>query len=177
MEVFRMRSTFIVSLILLVSAWAFAQQNTPSAPDQSQAPGQSQMQSQPGTTPDQANSPAAPSASEAAAPDVVEGCLGGSNPNFTVTDKTGSTYQILIPQGANAAPLGQHIGESVKVMGAIDKSSSKSAAGSTGSVAGAENGSSSSSAGASKAIHAMRITRGTTTCSASGSAAPKPPSK
>jgi hypothetical protein len=118
------------------------------------------------------------SAARASAGSVVEGCLGGTSPNFTVTDKSGAKYSILVPQGADASPLQKHIGESVAVEGSIDDgTSASSSAGSAGSAAAGQ-----SAAAGGKAIHATRIGRGTGQCPASGGAGsstttPKPPSK
>ena len=50
---------------------------------------------------------------------ITEGCLGGTNPNFTITDKAGTTYKLNIPPGADASVLTPHVGESVQVMGPV----------------------------------------------------------
>ncbi len=51
---------------------------------------------------------------------ITQGCLGGSNPNYTLTDGQGKTYKLVLPPNANGASLTSHVGESVAVMG--DKS-------------------------------------------------------
>src|SRR5689334_8864450 len=83
----QMRRSLVLTLVLLVSAWAMAQQDMqrPSAPG-----GQNQTQTQqPGSAPGQA-SPGSPSTmAPMGGADMIEGCLGGSNPNYTVTDKAG----------------------------------------------------------------------------------------
>ena len=126
-----MRKTLIsVSILLLCAAFAVAQRpstTTPSAPatgSQPTAPGE---QATPAT-------PAAPGAPAAAMPNtddinVIEGCLGGSSPNFTVTDKTGTSYKLDIPPGADASVLSKHIGESVQVQGNVTKSNATSDSG------------------------------------------------
>jgi len=81
--------------------------------------------------------------------DMIEGCLGGSNPNYTVTDKAGTTYQLDIPKGADASVLAKHIGESVQVQGSVE----------------------------SHSIHVARIGKGSSSCPGSSSTTPKPPSK
>jgi hypothetical protein len=151
---------FTFTLILLVAAFAVAQQDTkpPRAPAGDR---QTQTQSQPGTTPGQAATPGMP----ASTGDIIEGCLGGSNPNYTVTDKAGTTYQLQIPEGADASSLAKHIGESVQVQGSVDNSGSTPGSGAA----------SSSSAGA-HSIRVSRIGRGTSNCPGSSST-PKPPSK
>lgn len=177
-----MRSTFILCLILLVAAFAVAQDTTiPStAPGeqpqtQSQQPGMPSQSQRPGMPPDQATPPSAMDRAPMTGGDMIEGCLGGSNPNYTVTDKAGNTYQLLIPQGADASPLAKHIGESVQVEGSVDKSAAKSTP-ATPPDSSAAPGASPGTA-ATRSIHAMRIGRGTGTCPAGSSAAPKPPSK
>ena len=175
-----MRKIITLTLTLLFAAFAFAQQPTaPStgAPDQPQAqspsrpgtaapdtaaPSASQSQSQPGAAADQ-------DSAMSAGTDVIEGCLGGTDPNYTVTAKDGTTYQLKVPQGADVSQLAKHIGESVAVQGTVDKSSTSTSTTSS-SVAGSENTTSSSSS--TKAIHAMRIRRGTGTCPASGTSSP-----
>jgi len=163
-----MRSALVITVILLVAAFAVAQEPmSPSAPagqSQAQAPGQ------PGSVPSQA-SPAAPSAAPSMGSDMIEGCLGGSNPNYTVTDKAGTTYQLDIPKGADASVLAKHIGESVQVQGSLGDSSAAGSAASSSSTAP-------SSAAGSKSIHVSRIGKGSSSCPASGSSTtPKPPSK
>src|SRR5258708_23423416 len=50
----------------------------------------------------------------------VEGCLQGSNGSFTLTDTTGKMYQL---QG-DAAQLGEHVGQEVRVTGMMTVGSS-----------------------------------------------------
>jgi hypothetical protein len=51
---------------------------------------------------------------------ITEGCLAGSNPNFTITDSAGKTYKLNIPASADATPLNSHVGESVQVLGPVN---------------------------------------------------------
>ena len=163
-----MRITIVLTLVLLVSAFAVAQDTTnpsaaPGSQPQTQQPGTMPGQ-QPGTMPGQA-APSSPMDRAPMAGDVVEGCLGGANPNYTVTDSKGTTYQIVIPQGADASPLAKHIGESVQVEGTVDKSGS-----SADSKASDSSASSSAKSGArgQASIKAMRIGRGTGSCPGAG---------
>jgi hypothetical protein len=112
-----------------------ATQPRPTVPDSADQSG-----AQPGSPGQAANAP------------VTEGCLGGSAPNFTITDTAGTTYKLNIPPGANASVLSQHLGESVQVQG--DVSSGKAAS-----------------------IDVQRIGRGTGTCAGSGSTGAQPPPK
>jgi hypothetical protein len=98
----------------------------------------------------------------------VEGCLGGTAPNFTVTDKAGTTYRLAIPPNADTAVLTQHVGESVQVMGPVTKASQSSSTN-----AGA---STSATSASQQSIEVAKIGRGTGTCPGSGSSA-KPPAK
>jgi hypothetical protein len=61
--------------------------------------------------------------SRAATPPITEGCLSGSNPNFTITDSAGTTYKLNIPPNADTSKLASHIGESVNVAGNVNGSS------------------------------------------------------
>ena len=144
-----MRSTIVLTLILLVAAFAVAQQDpaAPGAPGQSPSQAQSPSQQQRPNLP-QSDAPAPP----AAAGNIIEGCLGGSNPNFNITDKGGTKYELLIPQGADASVLTKHVGESVQVQGAVD------AADSSNSAAAAPVG--------GHSIRVAKIGKGTGTCSA-----------
>ena len=80
--------------------------------------------------------------------------LGGSDPNFTITDKAGTTYKLNIPPSADTSKLGQHVGESVAVAGNVN-------AGKAGNAS----------------IDVQGIGRGTGKCPASGSSGPQPPPK
>jgi hypothetical protein len=109
---------------------------------------------QPGPTPQQ-NSGQAGSQVQAPKVPVTEGCLGGSNPKFTITDKAGTTYKLNIPPGADASKLTPHVGESVQVAGNVKD---------TGMAGNAS-------------INVQRIGRGTGQCPANGSKGAQPPPK
>ncbi len=97
-----MRKTLLLTMVLLaVSAWSFAQQQGANS------------QSAPSSTP-QASEEPSPSS------DNVEGCLGGSGDNFTVTDKAGKTYQLQLPPRADVSKLKEHIGHEVRVRGTME---------------------------------------------------------
>jgi hypothetical protein len=119
-----MKKTLVATLFVLATlAWAVAQQpgSTPEPGSQqpaspsSQAPGASQSQtpSTPGSA-DQAGSQG-----QASNVPVTEGCLGGSAPNYTITDKAGTNYKLNIPPNADTSKLASHVGESVKVAGDV----------------------------------------------------------
>ena len=178
-----MRKTIILTMLLLVSAWAVAQDTTnPSAAGTSQSQDQSRPASPSQASPRQATPDAPAGHSAMGSGNIIEGCLGGTNPNYTVTDKSGTSYSLIIPAGADASVLSKHIGESVQVEGEVDNSGSKSdSAAAPGSVAAPGSSASSSSAASGAAggqgIRVSRIGRGTSQCPASGNSAQKPPSK
>jgi hypothetical protein len=124
-----MRKMLAITLLILATfAWAAAQQ--------------------PANPPDRSGEQARPQNPPANAP-VTEGCLGGSNPNFTLTDKAGTTYKLNIPATADTSKLGEHVGESVAVAGNVS----------------------------GKAIDVQGIGKGTTTCSGAGAKGEQPPPK
>ncbi|HKC70535.1 MAG TPA: hypothetical protein VKB60_02875 [Terriglobales bacterium] len=89
----------------------------------------------------------------------MQGCLGGSGNNFTVTDKGGTSYQLQLPAGANASALKPHIGEEVRVEGdSASASGSNSAAGTSGN---------------QPTINVKNIYRVSPTCSTKSGAPPK----
>jgi len=98
----------------------------------------------------------------------VQGCLSGSSGNYTLTDKTGTTFQLT----GSSADLKSHVGQQVQISG----SSTPSAAGGTGGTgatgtsgtAGAAAGTGSSSA-ASQApqISVESVSKISDTCSPS----------
>ncbi len=155
-----MKKMLVTTLFMLVTlAWAAAQQpgSTPerssgqATSPSSQAPGASQSQpSVPGSA-DQNTGPSGPMAN---AP-VTEGCLGGSDPNYTITDKAGTTYKLNIPPTADTSKLTQHVGEPVQVAGNVKD---------TGKAGNAS-------------IDVQGIGRGTSKCPASGSSGAQPPPK
>ena len=118
-----MKNILLMTLFILeMVAWAAAQQPG-SAPERSsgqiaslssQAPGATQTQpSKPGSA-DQAGS----RGQEPQAP-VTQGCLGGSAPNYTITDNNGTVYKLNMPPNADTSKLASHLGESVQVQGDV----------------------------------------------------------
>jgi hypothetical protein len=71
----------------------------------------------------------------------VEGCLQGSSGNYTLTDKSGTTYQL----SGDTSKLAEHVGHEVQITGAT----SGSAGAAAGSTAGSESGASTSAGGSS----------------------------
>ena len=54
---------------------------------------------------------------------TVEGCLQGSNGNYTLTDSAGTTYQLA----GDTSKLTEHVGHEVEIKGSTSPSSSASA--------------------------------------------------
>jgi hypothetical protein len=158
-----MKKMLVASLFMLATmAWAAAQQPG-SIPEQSggqatspsaQTPGASQQQpSTPGSAGQDAGQAGAQG--QAANAPITEGCLGGSNPNFTVTDKAGTTYKLNLPPNADASTLAPHVGESVQVMGEVKGAGTPDKA----------------------SIDVSRVGRGTGKCPAGSSGGAQPPPK
>lgn len=128
-----MKKTLSLGVFVLSAlVWAGAQQpNSMPAQSGAQSTTPGAAQSQPGTQPgmpgattpgtDQAPTatPQAGTAGTSANGPVTEGCLGGTNPNFTLTDAAGKTYKLNLPAGADGSRLTSHVGESVQVMGEV----------------------------------------------------------
>lgn len=140
-----MKKLLTITVFMLATlAWAAAQQpGSGQAGSPGSVPGASQSQQPmpPGGTQGGSQDPAA------AAP-ITEGCLGGSVPNFTITDNAGTTYKLNVPPNADTSKLAPHVGESVQVQGNVRN---------TGKGAGT--------------IDVQRIGKGTGSCPSGGSTA------
>ena len=141
-----MRKLSLLTAVLLLScAWAVAQ-TSPSSPDSTQNPSSTQPSAQnPSSTSPSTSSPStsnpsstmpqsqqpetsATSHSGSEKGNAVEGCLSGSAGNFTITDASGTTYQLA----GDTSKLSDHVGHEVKVWGESGGSSA-SASGATSS--------------------------------------------
>jgi hypothetical protein len=120
-----MKNIFVMTLFLLTAlALASAQQPRTSGAGTGQAasPGPQTpgaTQTPPTMPPDSAGQQGGMTSQT-----VTEGCLGGTAPNYTLTDKSGTTYKLNIPANADASKLAAHIGESVAVAGNVNGKSS-----------------------------------------------------
>src|SRR5579864_316827 len=103
-----MKHVSVLAVFMLATlGWAVAQQPGTSPQSSagqtnsssSQAPAASQSQSSVPGNAGQASpqTGAQGSQSQAASKPITEGCLGGSAPNFTITDKSGTTYKLNLP--------------------------------------------------------------------------------
>lgn len=111
-----MKRILVVTLFLLATLASAEQQpgsQQPASPS-SQAPGASRSQPSTRGSDDQAGSQG-----QASNAPVTQGCLGGSAPKYTITDKAGITYKLNIPPNADTSKLASHVGESVQVAGDV----------------------------------------------------------
>jgi hypothetical protein len=124
-----MRQIFLLlSILLLGLSWAVAQDSTSGQTSRTGAGGQM----------------------------TVEGCLSGSNGNFTLTDKNGMAYQLT----GDTAKLTEHVGHEIKVTG----TSASAGAGASGSTEP------SGSAGAGQALQVTSVKHIAKTCKSGGMA-------
>ena len=87
---------------------------------------------------------------------TVEGCLSGSNGNYTLTDKSGNTYQLT---GDNAK-LSEHVGHEVKVTGTGSAASASTGGGASGAMGGSAS---------EKTLEVTSVKHISKTCQAGGS--------
>lgn len=152
-----MKKLLILTVFMLATlAWAAAQQpgaGQAGSPGTMPGAGQAQRPMPPGAD-ENAPPSGMPSGQDQAAAPITEGCLGGSAPNFTITDTAGKTYKLNVPPAADTSKLTPHVGESVQVQGNVR-----------------DTGTNTSS------IDVQRIGRGTSNCPGSSgtSATPTPP--
>jgi hypothetical protein len=96
-----MKRIILLSCILMLSAvWAVAQYEQPSTASQS-----------------------SPDASKT----TIEGCLAGSDGNYSLTDKSGIAYQLT----GNTTKLQNHVGHTIQVTGTSTSGASSNMAGKT----------------------------------------------
>lgn len=106
-----MRQILFLSVLLLGATWAMAQSNEPqTSPSHSTATTQSEA-----------------SATSSGGNVTVQGCLSGSDGNYMLTDKNGTTYQL----SGDTAKLSEHVGHEIKVTGSKSASSMSPSGGGT----------------------------------------------
>jgi hypothetical protein len=137
-----MRNLVLLSVLLLAASWAVAQtdQVSPSQSSPSQTSPSQTSPTQTTPTPDQASpsqeTPVQASPSQASGDQTtvgtgntsVEGCLGGSDGNYTLTADNGTTYQLT----GDTSKLSEHVGHQVKVMGTTNAASANGSSGTMG---------------------------------------------
>jgi hypothetical protein len=148
----------LLSVLLLGACWAVAQDSSsPANPGSSQS---SAGSTQAGSASSQPSSEAASSgqtgSTNANGQTTVEGCLSGSSGNYTLSDKSGNTYQLT----GDAAKLSEHVGHEVKVTGT---SSSASASG-----GGTTTGTTGQASGNSQTLEVSSVKHVSKTCQSGG---------
>src|SRR6266576_1935983 len=103
------RALMLAAVLLLSAVWVQAQQDPQASPSTAAS--------------SQANAGQADSGSAT----TVQGCLQGSSGNFTLTDKSGTTYQL----SGDTSKLTEHVGHEVQIKGTT--SGSRTSAGSSSS--------------------------------------------
>ena len=140
-----MKKVFTITLFTFTLLAVAAAQQPGSAQSPSSPVPNANQQSMPGS-PGQGGAQPGAQAPMANAP-VTDGCLGGSDPNYTITDPAGTTYKLNIPPSADTSKLAPHLGEAVRVAGNVS----------------------------GKAIDVQGIGRGTSKCPAGGSTGAQTP--
>jgi len=148
-----MRNILMMS-VLLSATWAIAQTEQPPSTSN---PNQSQSQSQTGQMGTSTGSQIS-----------VQGCLSGSKGNYTITDKSGNSYQLA----AGNADLASHVGQQVQVSGtaapsAAGNTSATSGTSGTSGTAGTTGTGSSSSASQGNQLSVDNVTKISDNCSPS----------
>jgi hypothetical protein len=125
----------LLSVLLLGACWAAAQDSSsqnsssPANPSSSQS---SAGSTQTGSASSQNSSASASSgqtgSTNANGQTTVEGCLSGSSGNYTLSDKSGNSYQLT----GDTAKLSEHVGHEVKVTGTSSSASANGDGTSTG---------------------------------------------
>ena len=102
----------------------------------------------------------------------VEGCLSGTDGNYSLVDKAGTSYQL---QGENSE-LAKHLGQEVRIegtMSAAGMASTSASSSSTGSEASASTPSSSST-GSGNTLTVQKVKKISSNCSATQGAGNSP---
>jgi hypothetical protein len=128
----------LLSVLLLSVSWVAAQSDQS---DRSQTGSSSAVQEKSANTGSQM---------------TVQGCLSGSEGNYTLTGKSGNTYQLT----GDTAKLSEHVGHAIKVSGTATTATTSSG-GSSGAM-GQSSGSS------QKAIEVSSVKHMTKTCQSAG---------
>ncbi len=149
-----MRKTVLLTFVLcLVAALAVAQQGqNPPAPSTA-SPSQ---ESAPKASPDE---------------NAIEGCLGGTAGNYSVTDKSGMVYKLELADDSHNAEIDKLAGQEVRVKGTLAEASASPSASEPDS--GASKEPNEKAAPKSQTIKATSLEKLGDTCSAKGEASEK----
>ncbi len=149
-----MRKTVLLTFILcLVAAFAVAQQEqNPSAPSTASPSQESTAKASPDEN-------------------AIEGCLGGTAGNYTVTDKSRMVYTLQLPDDSHNADIDKLVGKEVGVKGTLAEASASPSAPEPDS--GASKEPSEKTAPKTQTIKATSLEKLGDTCSAKGEASEK----
>jgi hypothetical protein len=154
-----MRHLLLLCVLLLGASWAMAQNESQTSPSPT-TPSATQTTSPSNagqTNPNDMGSGQTEMAPTSSGNTSVQGCLGGSDGNYTLTDKDGNSYRLT----GDTAKLSEHVGHEVKITG------------STASSAAAGNGSGTDTMGGSpgsKSLQVSSVKHISKTCQSGGGA-------
>lgn len=132
----------LLSVLLLSISWAAAQSDQTGSSQGQTSSGQA-SQEKSGNTGSQT---------------MVQGCLSGSDGNYTLTDKNGTTYQLT----GDTAKLSEHVGHEIKVSGTATTGTTSSG--------GSSAGMGQSSGSSQRAIEVSSVKHMAKTCQSGGTA-------
>jgi hypothetical protein len=135
-----------LSVLLLGLSWAAAQDTSSQSSPNSTSTGQASSSGQTSST-------------AAGGETTVEGCLSGSNGNFTLSDKNGTTYSLT----GDTAKLSEHVGHEVKITGSSSSGAASSSSTGTPSATG--------SASSQQSLQVSSVKHVSKTCQAGGATA------
>jgi hypothetical protein len=142
------RTLFTSFFLLLTAVWAFGQYGSSS---QTPSSGSAQGQSSTAT-------------SDTGAHKTVKGCLSGSDGNYTLTDKSGNTYQLK----GDTSQLSNHVGHEIQVKGSLSAGSSSTPSGTTGNPSAQTAAGASTTPSAQQTLDVSSLKHISETCSATG---------
>jgi hypothetical protein len=137
------RKTLMLSLVLAFGAACAAAQTYPSSSPDSRTP-------QTATQPSQTSSADTTS---------IQGCVSGSDGNYTLTDNSGATYKLA----GDTAKLTEHVGHKVEITGSTMSSSSSD----TSAASASPESHKPAGAGAQHTLSVTSVKHISSTCSAS----------
>jgi Protein of unknown function (DUF5818) len=165
-----MTKSILFSFILLCcTAWVAAQSTTPSSPSSGSTGSQSstgqtgsQTTGQSGSENGQTSGAAGSSGQmNGSSTTTLRGCLSSSGAGYTLTDASGTQYQL----SGNTSKLSDHVNQEVEVKGSASGSGSGASA-STGSSAGSQAATGSAGAGTSGQMFSVtKVKKVSGTCS------------
>lgn len=129
-----MKKISLITVVLLLSAAWVVAQTSPSSPSSQSPSTQSPSTTQsPSSTSPTAQQPETSTTGSEKGGKAIEGCLNGSAGAYTLTDASGTTYQL----SGDTSKLAEHVGHQIRVWGESSPSSTSSATSPSGASASA----------------------------------------